>query len=131
MSEYVKVDVVFKDGDALVAALKEIFPEVEVFNEAVPLIDYQGKPRHNTKANIIVRRKHLNHLSNDMGFEKVGDHFKVHISDYDHKKEWTRLDQIKQEYSAAATIAACKRRGWNVTREAKEDGTVRLRVRGM
>ena len=131
MSEYVKVNVIFKDGDALIAALKNIFPEVEVHDKAIPLMDYAGKIREDTKANIVVRRKHLNSASNDMGFENMGDHFRVHISDYDHGKDWTRLDRIKQEYSVEAATRACRRRGWSVKKEVREDGTVRLRVRGI
>lgn len=130
MSEYVKVSVKFKDKDALVEALKACGFTPEVYEEAQPLIDWQGKARQ-TKAQIIVRRKQLETASNDMGFEWAADGYKVHISDYDVQGSRNKLPKIKQEYTIAATTVAAKKRGWSVQKELQKDGTVKLRIRGV
>ena len=130
MSEYVKVSVKFKDKDALVEALEACGFEPEVHEEPQALVGYMGDKR-SQKAHIIVRRKQLENVSNDMGFEWVGDGYKVHISDFDIQGSRNKLPKIKQEYTIAATTAAARKRGWSVQKELQKDGSVKLRIRGI
>ena len=129
MSEYVTVDVKFYDGDCLIEALKAIYPEVEVHEQAKDLIGYDSRGR-GKKAHIIVRKKHISSVSNDLGFELIGNEYHVHISDYDIKKGKTIIPRIKQEYAVAKTIKTARQRGWSVRRENVE-GKVKLTVKGI
>ncbi|HET8629280.1 MAG TPA: hypothetical protein VFL91_17805 [Thermomicrobiales bacterium] len=68
MSKYLTfTDVVFKDRGLLLAALAALgYREVEE-GEALPLYGYRGDRRPET-AELVVRRRHVGRLSNDVGF---------------------------------------------------------------
>ena len=86
MSHYAVIQTEFKYKDCLIAALKEIYGSkaVEVYEKPVNLIGYQGDIRKQ-KAHIVVRRKYIGPVSNDLGFLKDGetDYYSMIISDYD------------------------------------------------
>ncbi len=131
MSAYVKIDVKLTSEESIKEALKAMNLPFEEFATAEPLVDYRGQRRSATRANIIVRRKHLNRLSNDMGFEKLDDGtWRAHVSDYDMPPRSTIWPKFKQEYAVAVNTRAAKRKGYRVKRENQEDGKIKLTVTG-
>ena len=82
MSAYVKIDTKLTDETSIKEALDALNLPYEIHEVAEPLVDYRGQRREKTRANIIVRRKHLNSASNDMGFEKLPDGPQWHL--YEH-----------------------------------------------
>jgi len=85
MSKYLTFpDVVFKDHRLLLAALTDIgFPIAEE-GKNLPLYGYQGDPRPET-AEIVVRRQHIGHASNDVGFTRTPDGYAPIISEFDQR----------------------------------------------
>lgn len=120
------------DRAALVAALSDVgYPEVEVHDDAQPLYGYQGDVRAQ-RAHVIVRRRHVGHSSNDLGFEQGADGtYRAVISEYDsarHGEAWLRRLTARHAYHATrATLTA---QGFDLVDERSErDGTVRLVLR--
>lgn len=131
MSAYVKIDVKLTDEESIKEALKALDLPFEEFEIAEPLVDYRGQRRSQTRANIIVRRRHLSRLSNDMGFEKMPDGtWQAHVSDYDMPPRSTIWPRIKQEYAAAVNTRAARKKGYHVTRVNEADGKIKLKVTG-
>jgi hypothetical protein len=92
MSKYSTNTTQFKDKELLLSALKEMgFDTVEVSDTAKQLYDWHGNPTSYTdasgdKAEIIIRRQHINSASNDMGFRKtVNGTYEAIISAYDRR----------------------------------------------
>lgn len=131
MSSYVKIDVKLTSEESIKEGLKAMDLPFEEFEVAEPLTDYRGNRRTETRANIIVRRKHLNRLSNDMGFEKLPDGtWRAHVSDYDmppRSKVWPRF---KQEYAVSVNTRAARKKGYHVKRVDEPDGKIKLKVTG-
>ena len=68
MSHYTVVTTRISDPQYLVEAIADMgYEEIEIYDQPQPLIDYQGEATKQ-KAEVIVRRKHLSWLSNDVGF---------------------------------------------------------------
>lgn len=85
MSAYVELASPMTDPDCLLGALADLgFPskKVEVHADPVPLVGYKGDARA-TVANIVIRRKYVGRLSNDIGFLRTPSGFRVLISEYD------------------------------------------------
>lgn len=124
MSEYHSVKTAFKDPEALVESLKEVRVgvdniEVEVHDTAQPLLDFRG---HQTKylmqdgdrANIIVRRKYVKGMSNDLGFYRNEDgSYTALISEYDSgvgcTPEW--MISLKKVYGEKVLLKTAKKMG--------------------
>jgi hypothetical protein len=94
MSEYHAVKTAYKDPEVLIEALTELKVgagdvEVEFHEVAQPLLDFRGRQTHYVSstgdvANIIVRRKYVKGMSNDLGFVRTADGtFTALISEYD------------------------------------------------
>ena len=81
MSQYATIKTKIRDGELLVRCLKELGYPVEVGKD-LPLLGYTGDVRRET-ADIVIRRKHIGFLSNDIGFKKVGEYYEIIISDFD------------------------------------------------
>ena len=84
MSAYNQVDTVcFQFADDLIAALKDIYQNVEFHDTPQNLYGYQGDKR-SVKAEIIVRRHNISSASNDLGFVKGPDgKYRMIVSEYD------------------------------------------------
>lgn len=85
MSAYQERETGFCYKDALVKALVKMGfdkKEIEVHEKAQNLFGYRGDVREQ-KAHIIIRRKNIGRMSNDIGFEKVGNNYVARISEYD------------------------------------------------
>jgi len=131
MSQYINIDFVFSNEKDLLKALDACGYKPTVHDEAVSLEDWKGRKRENTKAHIIIPRKQLNRLSNDMGFERMPDGtLRPHVSDYDSPPKSMAFPKIKQEAIVAASEREARRRGLRVKRHTENDGTIKLRVSG-
>jgi hypothetical protein len=133
MSHFTTLRTQITDLKALRTALADLgFPDVEVFETAQPLYGYQGDARTQT-AEVIVRRKHIGWLSNDLGFRRnASGTFDAIISDYDSRKfskEW--LDRLTQRYAYHAARAKLEEQGFMLTSEEQKDGRIHLVLRRM
>ena len=133
MSHYAEVQTQIKDLPCLLEALKVLgFKDVEVHEEAQPLVGYGGDLRRQT-AEVIIRRKHIGAASNDIGFKRMPDEtFQAIISEFDQRQRYgtSWLGKLKQEYGIATTIKVAKRKrySYKVQREG-EQARVMIRVR--
>ena len=131
MSHYSEVQIEFRDGAALVAALNRLGfqGKVEVHQEAKSLYGYQGD-RREQQAHIIIRRQHVGSAANDIGFQRYSDGaYRAHISDYDrdynrYNDSW--LGRLKQAYGVERAKAEAKKKGYRVTEQKQDDGRIRL-----
>jgi hypothetical protein len=132
MSHFTRVRTKLRDAEALVAALKAVgLSRVEVNEEPQQLYGYQGDTRPE-RAEVIIRRKDIGRLSNDIGFARQADGlFEAIISDYDRPKyneAW--LAGLSRSYSYAATVKYAETHGYEVaTDELEQDGSRRLTLR--
>ena len=132
MSHFTRLQTKIKEVEPLVAALADVgYPTVEVHEEAVPLRGWLGD-RRQQQAHVVVRRRHVGRLSNDIGFERQADGtFQAWISDYDrhrHDQKWLR--RLEARYAYHATRQTLARQGFSVVGEEQEaDGTIRLVLR--
>lgn len=80
--------------------------------EAQTLIDWHGKVRPQ-KAHIIIRRRFIDGVSNDIGFVKGTDgRYQAIISDYDsgrHNQQW--MTAVKKSYAEHGLIQQAARQG--------------------
>ncbi|WBB60278.1 DUF1257 domain-containing protein [Streptomyces sp. WMMC500] len=132
MSHFSVLSTALTDTDALCAALADVgYREVEVHDTAQPLHGYRGDRREHT-AHVIVRRRHVGRLSNDIGFLHGEDgRFTAAISDYDrrrHDAAW--LDRLTARHAYHVTAARLAEEGFHLAEETTErDGTVRMVLR--
>lgn len=133
MSHFTTLKTQIADVKALQAALADLgFKEVEVHGTAEYLYGYLGDARSQT-AEVIVRRKHVGWLSNDLGFKRnANGTFDAIISDYDRRKysqEW--LDRLTQRYAYHVARAKLEEQGFVLTSEEQKDGKIHLVLRRM
>ena len=138
MSHFTEVKTVFKDQQALVAALETCFGKgnVEVALEGAALFGYHGDDRSKLEAsnpnyapscNVIVRRAVLGSSSNDIGYRRGADGmFRAYVSDFDRTAQREKLAALNQRYATVAATNAARKQGYTVKEEAAKDGTVRL-----
>jgi hypothetical protein len=130
VSKYISFDeVVFKDRRLLLAALAELGYDAVEEGEHLPLYGYQGDRRPET-AEIVVRRQHVGHASNDVGFARTEQGYVPIISEYDQQ---TLLDgrflvRLRTAYSERV-VEEVRRRLNGTARRTVEDNLVRIRVR--
>ena len=114
MSEFTVIQVEYNDADAIKAALKEMGYVFEEHKIEQSLYGYAGDLRKQ-KANIIIRRKHVGTVSNDVGFRKVGNKYELIISEYDCrvgcKSEQNFMHNLKQLYAKHKIVKQLKRMG--------------------
>jgi hypothetical protein len=132
MSHFTTLRTQITDAKALAAALADLgFKDVEVHAAAQHLYGYQGDLRPQT-AEVIVRRKHLGWLSNDLGFKRnAAGTFDAVISDYDsgkYSQEW--LGRLAQRYAYHVARARLEEQGFAlVSEESRKDGKIHLVLR--
>jgi hypothetical protein len=137
--------VTFEHEEWLVAALAAMgYREVERGGD-LTLIGYDGKPRVGADgatltAHIVVRRRHVGHASNDLGFKRTARGFVPIVSDYDHRHHLPRVHGGPGEFErklrvgygnarAAAAAALLQRRHRAAVQRREEGQTVRMTVR--
>jgi hypothetical protein len=133
MSHFTTLRTQIADTKALCRALADLgFNNVEVHEGVQHLHGFRGDERVQT-AEVIVRRKHLGWLSNDLGFKRnAGGTFDAIISDFDRRKysqEW--LDRLTQRYAYHAARAKLEEQGFVLTSEEQKDGKIHLVLRRM
>lgn len=139
MSHFVQCQTQIRDLSALCQALQELGwadGEIEVHAAPVPLDGYQGDERPE-RAEVVIRRQFVGEASNDIGFARQPDGTSLAIiSQYDQRScgrfgpyDQAWLGRLTQAYAAHVLTAQYQRKGWQVHRETREDGTLRLLVR--
>jgi len=134
MSHYSEVQIELTDEGCLVAALNRLGfqGKVEVHQEAQTLYGYQGDARPQ-KAHIIIRRQHVGRAANDLGFERQADgKYRVWVSEYDvkyNKYNAAWMGRLKQAYGIEKVRKEAKKRGYRLTEQKQDNGTVRLVLR--
>lgn len=123
MSAYVKVGTEFRDEDTLCQALREEGLAPAVHAKAVALTDYQGQKRPET-AEIVVPRRQVGGMSNDIGFQRQEDGtFRAIVSEFDQGKyneAWFK--KLKRVYGEKRAVKLAQQQGLKlVDRKAKVD----------
>ena len=130
MSKYLTFgEIVLKDRKLLLAALAALgYADVEE-GEALPLFGYQGDRRPET-AEIVVRRRYVGHLSNDIGFVRTPQGYVPLVSEYDQGAVLGGqfLVRLRTAYSEAV-VAEVQRRLHGTARRTVEGSLVKIRVR--
>jgi hypothetical protein len=106
MSHYATIAVKIKDRDVLIKALQDEFGKANVEIHVTPqnLIGYAGEQRGET-ATIIIRRKHVGPVSNDLGFNKKLDGtYEMLVSDYDIRANGNRIQKLMTNYAARLIV---------------------------
>jgi hypothetical protein len=98
--------------------------------ESANLYDYTGK-KVDQRAEIIVRRKNLTRVSNDIGFARKADgNYEIVISDYDisqDREKW--VDKFPQVFSKNLFLKAAKKLNRKIKRTTvTEDGTIEIEL---
>lgn len=114
MSKYGVLETRITEEKHLVAALKEMGYQAEVYANGVALFGYEGRERPET-ANVIIRRHQLDSASNDIGFARMADgRYVARLSEYDQQigfdQKW--LNRVHQFYKEKQTIAVAKAKGY-------------------
>ena len=134
MSHYTVLRTRISNVKALTRALADVgFKDIEVHETAQPLVGVGGEVRPD-RAEVIVRRKHIGWLSNDIGFRRHADGtFEAIISEYDrstYDQSW--LERLTQRYAYHAARAKLQEQGFSVVREeVQENGQIHLVLRRM
>lgn len=122
MSAYVTLKTPMVDEECLLEALAAVGfrrAQVEVHQAPVALVGYEGLARA-TQAHLVIRRQHVGHSSNDLGFLRTPTGYQALVSDYDQRQydaawrqrlfhEYERSAAAKQERLEAARRAAQQR----------------------
>jgi len=139
MSMYCNIKTQFKNRAALIAALMEtghwMAEQIEVHDEPQHLYGYQGDRREQT-AHVIIRRQHVGHASNDIGFARQADAtYAAVISEYDGGRDtskygprWQRA--LKESYGYHVIKAQQEKRGRRVERIRTPQGRQQVIVSG-
>ena len=145
MSHYARIKIDLKDRQALVEALLKFGytrDQIEVHDQAQPLYDYNGAQQSQC-AHVIVRKRHVGDLCNDMGWvvDPTGKHSAWHVCDYARNKPGKLFNpkikalgghndkfasQLDREYKVAVATRKAKADGKKVTRVDSDDGKILL-----
>ncbi len=134
MSHYTVLTTRICDPHYLGEAMADMgYEEVEVHDQPQPLIDYQGRETKQ-KAEVIVRRRHLSWVSNDLGFcRQSNGTMNAIISDYDrdkHNKGW--MLELTRRYAYQAARGKLEAQGFDVAHEQRDaEGRIHLVLRRM
>ena len=134
MSHFTVLKTQITEVGALVKALADVgFDQVEVHKTSQPLYGYQGDVRPQT-AEVIIRRKFIGRLSNDIGFKRRADStLEAIISEYDRRKYsqgW--LNHLTQRYAYHVAKDKLEEQGFSlITEETQEDERIHLVLRRM
>lgn len=132
MSHFTRMKTLIVEREALVQALADVgFAEVEVHETAENLRGFLGDRRAQT-AEVIIRRRHIGKLSNDIGFKRRDDGtFEAIISSFDRRRfSQTWLNQLTQRYAYHAARAKLEEQGFAlVSDEVEKNGRIHLVLR--
>lgn len=131
MSHYTEVMTEFTDRDCLVKALQALGYPVEIHEgEGEHLYGYMGK-RRAQKANVIVRRKHINASSNDYGWrwDPKSKRFILVESEYDVSAKHLKVKEVKKKYAELKLVKEAGRRGFRITKRTVKGGKVLMTLK--
>lgn len=132
MSQFTEQKTQITDADILKECLAEKgYATVEHTEKPQPLVDFQGHQtkyldKTGDKAEIIIRRKFVPGMSNDIGFKKAADGtFSAVISQYDksrHNEAW--MADLKKRYAIKKVTKVAKANGLTLIKkeETKQGG---------
>jgi len=136
VSRYCIVKTVFTDKTALVAALMETgkwsLDQIEVHATPQSLVGWKDDERAE-KAHIIIRKRHVGDMSNDLGFAKTEEEtYQAIISEYDSTRYGAKwVGQLRQNYAFHKLKLDQEEMGRTVTRErCPESGHQRVEITG-
>jgi hypothetical protein len=145
MSHFVECQTQFRDPQALIAALVECGFDasvIELHEQAVPLLGYQGDVRPQN-AHIVIRRQHVGSGANDVGWEKQTDgtylgwisEFDAGVGAYANRREAARFNtamqnRIKQEYAYQVIRRQQRAMGRSVQRQQLPGGEIEVLIEG-
>ncbi|MGH3242900.1 MAG: DUF1257 domain-containing protein [Spirillospora sp.] len=132
MSHFTRVRTTLRDSDLLAKALAEVgFTTVETHAAPQTLYGYQGDARPE-RAEVIVRRRHVGRMSNDIGFRRGSDgSFEAIISEFDRNRyDGGWLTKVSRAYGHAAALRYAEDNGYEIDSDVVgEDGERRLVLR--
>lgn len=132
MSAYTVIDTQLVSTAHLMCALKDVgFNDVELHDTPQRLVGFEGL-RRQQRAEIIIRKCHLDGGSNDLGFSRNADgKFTAIISDFDRPRfGGTWLMKVTQRYAYHVTRDKLAEQGFDLVEETvDEKQTIRLTLR--
>ena len=130
MSEYHKCSISLTDTKCLVDALVEMGYQPKICEEAENLYGYQGDKRVQ-KAHVILPRSQVGNASNDIGFEKVGKDYIMHISQYDESVKSLDTNKLKQLYAKHKINKFIKKNSGKYrikNQQVDKNGSIKIRI---
>lgn len=140
MSHYTTIQTEICDRECLLQALAALgFTEekVEAHENPVHLYGWKGRKREQV-AEIVIRRQHVGHTSNDIGFTKTeAGLWKAIISDYDrgydgngrYGQGW--MNRLRQEYAKAKVLKEITAQGFTLSQQTVRNGQIHMTVSRM
>lgn len=130
MSHYSKIQTQIVEKDALLKALKELgYGNVEVHSSPQHLYGYQGD-RRPEKAEVIIRRKDISSLSNDIGFRHGADGtYEAIVSEYDQQilgADW--VSKVNQKYAEHAIVSKLEAQGFEIAERTIDKATNKVHL---
>ena len=130
MSKYLTFsDIVFKDEALLLAALADVgYTEVER-GESLSLYGYHGDQRAE-RAQLVVRRQHIGHASNDLGFARAEQGYTPIISEYDQRTmlDGQFLPRLRTAYNERV-VETLQRRLHGTLRREQHGAVLKMKIR--
>ena len=130
MSEFHVIEVEIYDKDCLIDALKEMGYNPELYDNPVHLYGYEGDKRIQ-KAHIRIPRSQIGSASNDVGFEKIGNKYILHLSAYDiHVKKFDKqkLMQLYGKHKVEKIVKKQSRKFKKKSQYVDEKGNIKIRL---
>ncbi len=129
MSKYREIETQFKEEALLHQALVAVGIPFEHSAEGASLYDYHGQ-RRPEQAEYIIRRQHVDHWANDLGWRRTESGYSVIISEYDSRGNGQQLaNRVAQEYARAFIHREAQRRGYHVLENRQADGHIQVQLR--
>jgi hypothetical protein len=134
MSAYKVVECEIKSEESIIAGLVDLgIPrnQIEIHNNPVPLVGWNGN-KGRQKGNVVVRRQNFKKFTKarynaDLGFEKVGDNYQIHINQEENRWWKEKEPRFKQIAATTQVQAAAKKRGYKV-KKIEKDGKIKLKL---
>lgn len=132
MSKYRRIETEFRDESTLRQALADVCQARRIefeTGDGLALYGFEGNRRRET-AELVIRRRHLGRLTNDLGFHRRPDGtFEVIISDFDSRHTAAEVvREVKQRYARLQVEKLARARGYRVEEVPAEGGAIRLRL---
>lgn len=130
MSEYHQCSINLTDDQCIIEALIEMGYQPKVNNIAQNLYGYHGDKREQ-KAHIIIPRSQITSASNDIGFEKVGKNYIIHVSQYDEQIKSFSIEKLKQLYGKHKVKKFVKSKPGKYSikkQKVEKDGTIKITI---